>query len=226
MPACPVLVFQSETDVILLGGGRAAQPDSDARPRLGAGRRVARRHLHHPGRPARRRDAQPRALRQAGAADHASRHGLHDDADQRRDPPALRRPRPRCPTWCAGPPEATRHRARRGSSSTRRRAATGSTSRAWPAAASARRGPTCPRPDFRAWARAGSGSSPCSSAAPSPSTRPRWAGCTREGRTSISSGSTASLDETIAAGFILAEDRDEMLALVAATPYPLEVSDK
>jgi len=37
---------------------------------------------------------------------------------------------------------------------------------------------------------------------------------------------TASLDETIAAGFLLAEDRAEMLALVAATSYPLEVSEK
>ncbi len=47
----PVLVLQSETDVIVLGGGLAKQPDSDARPRLGDGRRGTRRHLHRQRRP-------------------------------------------------------------------------------------------------------------------------------------------------------------------------------
>jgi len=36
----------------------------------------------------------------------------------------------------------------------------------------------------------------------------------------------ASLDRTVAGGFILAEDRDEILEVVAASTYPLEISEK
>jgi hypothetical protein len=66
--------------------------------------------------------------------------------------------------------------------------------------------------------------SPCCSAAPSPSTRPRCRRSTPVGRTSTSSVSVAALDAAIAAGFLLEEDRIEILA-VAAHSYPLRLAD-
>ena len=66
--------------------------------------------------------------------------------------------------------------------------------------------------------------SPCCSVVPSPSTTPPCRRCIPAGKTSIWSGSTTSLDATIAAGFLLEEDRMEILA-VAAHSFPRRLAD-
>ena len=58
--------------------------------------------------------------------------------------------------------------------------------------------------------------SPCSSAAPSPSTTPPWRRCTPAGEDEYLERFAASLDAAIAAGFLLEEDRMEILAVAAA----------
>ena len=215
----PVLVLQSETDVILLGGGLAEQPDSD---------RV-------------------RVWEMAGAA-HADTYtvsaGRHDDgtlsaerlAELLRPTTNLMIGRTNTPInagpqqhyvaqaalahltrWAAGgvaPPQAPRldlDADRTGYRLDDHGNALGGIRTPWVDV------PTAVLSGPRARAVS---PSPCSSARPSPSTRPRWRRSIPAARLSTSSGSRPRLDATIAAGFLLEEDRAEILA-VAAASYPL-----
>ena len=180
----PVLVLQSETDVILLGGGLAEQPDSD---RMRVWEMAGAAHAdtytvsagrHDDGTLTAERMAQllrPTTDLMIGQTDTPINAGPQQHYVAQAALAHLSR-------WAAGgeaPPRGPR------SSSTGTGRATSWTSTASPRVGSARRGSTCRR---RSWADSGRPArpSPCSSAAPSPSTRPPWRRSTREGRTSTS----------------------------------------
>ncbi len=219
----PVLVLQSETDVILLGGGLAEQPDSD-RLRVWemAGAAHADTYTVSAGR---HDDGTLTAERMAELLRPTTNLmiGQTDYADQRRATAALRGP------GGAGAPGPLGGRGRG--------AAVGALARA-------RRRPNRLRPrrarhrqgwdphavGRRADCRHGRSRadaarpSPCCSAVPSPSTTPPCRRSIPVARTSTSNGSPLRLDAAIAAGFLLEEDRIEILA-VAAHSYPLRLAD-
>ena len=222
-PGCPCSCLQSETDVILLGGGLAEQPDSE-RIRVWemAGAAHADTYTVSAGRHddgTLSADAHGRA-----AAPHDEPHDRPDGhARSTPDRSSTTSPRPPWPTWRSGLPAARRPRWHPGSTSTTRGPASDSTSTASRAVAFA---PPGWRHRPRSWpvsARAAS-PSPCSSAAPSLSTRRRCRRSIPSGKDEYLQRFEASLDATIAAGFLLSEDREEILALAAAS-YPLVVAD-
>ena len=218
----PVLVLQSETDVILLGGGLAEQPDSD--------------HV--------------RVWEMAGAA-HADTYtvsaGRHDDgtlsgerlADLLRPTTNLMIGRTDSPIN-AGPQqhyvaqaalahltrwakEGSPRRRRLASTSTPRGRATASTTAATRSAVFVHPWVEVPTAVMSGLGQSGS-PSPCSSARPSPSTRPTLAALYPGGKAEYLERFEASLDATIEAGFLLDEDRAEILE-VAAASYPLRLAD-
>ena len=219
----PVLVLQSETDVVLLGGGRADQPDTD-RIRVWeiAGAAHADSYIAGAGRhddgkisaeefaalpatddqPADREDGQsdqlgtPAALRRAGRPGPPGALGLGRDGPA---PCTAARTRPRA----AGvPPRRRRHRARRHPYALGRRPR----SRALRSRAERRDVRPAVRPD-RALRRA----------EPLPSATPAV------GR-STSSGSGRRSTSTVTAGFLLDDDRSEILA-VAAASFPVVLAE-
>ncbi len=219
----PVLILQSETDVVLLGGGLAAQPDSD---RLRTWEMAGAAHAdtytvsagrHDDGTLDRRADG--RAL-----APHEQPHDRPDGhAHQRRAAAALRgpgrlgTPRPVVSGW-GGAAFGSQPRAQRRQDGLRPRRAGHRPGRDPHAV-----GRRADRRHWRASARAAR-PSPCSSAAPSPSTMPRWRSCTPGERTSTSNGSVRRSMRPSPPASVLEEDRMEILA-VAAHSFPLRLAE-
>ena len=218
----PVLILQSETDLVILGGHRAAQPDSE--------------HI--------------RVWEMSGAA-HADTYtvsaGRHDDGTltPARLAELLRPTRNlimgETPTPVnAGPQQhyvaqaalaalvrwATEGQAAPVGTPARYRGvrlrAITSTPRATPTVASARRGSTPRRPCSPGWARP-ERTSPCLFGRTVPFDEATLAALYPGGVNEYLERFTESLDSAIEAGFLLAEDRDEILGIGAAS-YPLRLA--
>ena len=86
----PVIVVQSETDVVFMRGGAAQPGRQRSRAAVGDRRRRARRHLHARRERGRRRDAPAGDARGEARTDRQLHGSAHGRADQRRTPAALR----------------------------------------------------------------------------------------------------------------------------------------
>ena len=221
----PVLVFQSETDVILLGGGRAAQPDS---PHLRvwelAGAAHADTYTVHGG----RRDdgtlsaahfaalVRPTTGLGVGQSERPINAGIHRHYVAQAAVSHLVR-------WAAGgdpPPAAPRLElddAATGYRLDERGVARGGIRTPWTDVPTAR---------LSGLGQGGEWLFAMLFGCTEPFDEAALAELYPGGKDEYLDRFAASLDGTIAAGFILTEDRDEILALVAATSFPLAVSGR
>ena len=218
----PVLVLQSETDVILLGGGLAEQPDSE---RIRVWEMAGAAHADTYTVSAGRHDdgtLTPARMAELLRPDHESHDRPDGHADQRRTAAALCRPGRLGPPDDVGgggepPPAAPRLDVDAEGTGFRvdeRGLALGGIRTPWVEAPSA--------------VMAGLGQSGESFAMLFGRTEPfddaTLSTLYPGGKDEYLQRFEASLDATIAAGFLLREDREEILA-VAAASYPLVVAD-
>ena len=219
----PVLVLQSETDVIVLGGGLAKQPDSE---RVRVWEMAGAAHADTYTVSAGRHD--DGTLGGAGLADLLRPTtnlimGQHGVTGERRAPAALRLPGRTGPPGAVGGRRGPATAWRPGWTSMQRGRDSKRTSTASPPAASARPGSTCPAPSCRASVRV---ATPFAFlfGTTEPFDETKLASLYPGGPNEYQQRFGASLDATIAAGFLLAEDREEIVELAAAS-YPLRLAD-
>ena len=198
----PVLVLQSETDVILLGGRLAAQPDSE---RIRVWEMAGAAHADTYTVSAGRHDdgtLSPERMAELLRPTTNLMIGNTDDADQRRTPAALRLPRRPGPPGAVGVRRGRTPLCAPARAHSRRNGLPSSTNRATHSAASERRGSTSRHRSCRGSVRRGR-PSPCCSDGRCPSTRRRSRRSTPEARRRTSSSSRWPSTPRIAAGFIL-----------------------